>query len=410
MKKLTKLSTSFSAAAVSMAFVSSVAFAANSTDVVNTGDHVNVNGGSSSQTNVNVANSNNAVISQSSYTSSNTGDNTANRNIGAVSVQTGDASVANAFTAKANSNATSISGLGGQSNDSTSLTNTGDHVNLNGNGGDRTNVNVANSNNAYVNQSSVSDVNTGDNTANRNIGATGISTGAANVANLFNTQVNSNQTAISGVGAGNGGADVLGVTNTGDNVTVGCQNLSFLLLLNDSNCGDQTNVNVSNRNNAVVSQSSVSSVNTGDNTANRNIGLNGADASIMTGAANVGNVFSVLANSNVTGISGNGLLDGSSNESSFTNTGDHFTVNGAGTQVVTHVNVSNSNNAVAHQDSFNESNTGDNTANRNIDTEGMGAMIGSGNAAMTQAFLAGANWNWTAIGGNAGMPSPWWMF
>jgi len=409
--KLAKLTASLTAASVSMAFASSVAFGANVTDVVNTGDHVNVAGGSSATTNVSVNNSNNAVISQSSSTTSNTGGNTANRNIGDVAVQTGPTAVTNVFTAKANTNATAVSGLGGQSSDSTSLTNTGNNVSLTGNGGDTTNVGVNNSNNAVVSQSASSNLNTGGNQANRNIGDTSLQTGAANVANVFNTQVNSNQTAISGVGASNNSSDVLGVTNTGDHVTVGCQmGLISLLMLNNGGCGDTTNVSVNNSNTAYIAQSSDSTVNTGDNRANRNIGLNGADVSIMTGAANVGNAFSAMANSNMTGISGNGLLNGSSTDSSFTNTGDHFYVNGTGTRVETNVSVSNGNSIVASQSSSNDSNTGDNRANRNIATDGMGALLGTGNAAMTQAFLAGANWNWTAIGGNAAMPTSWWMF
>jgi len=76
MQKLLKFSAVFGSTALAMAFASTVAFA-DTTDAVNTGDHVVISGNSGSETNVNVSNSNNAVISQSSTTHANTGGNDA---------------------------------------------------------------------------------------------------------------------------------------------------------------------------------------------------------------------------------------------------------------------------------------------------------------------------------------------
>jgi len=394
MNTFAKFSTAFGAAAVSMAFVSGVALA--DTSAVNTGNNVTLNGGVSSTTNVNVSNSNSATILQSSSSDVNTGGNTANRNIGDTSVQTGSATVNNAFQAKANSNTTSVSGLGGQvSNDST-LTNTGDHVNLNAGSSNTTNATVVNSNSANVDQSAMSNVNTGDNNANRNIGDTSVRTGNANIGNVFGAQVNGNQTALSGLGAAGNCDNSLSLTNTGDHVNA------------NGGCNNHTNLTVVNYNQASIDQMAGAFVNTGDNNANRNIGLNGAGASVMTGAANIGNLFSAEANGNVTGING---LGGSAQgvNSDVTNTGDHL-VSNAGTHVVTNVTVSNANGAEVSQNTVNCVTTGDNAANRNIALDGLGSHIGSGNTALTSAFLAGANWNWTMIGGNAGMPSSWWMF
>jgi len=334
---------------------------------------------------------------QSSSSNVNTGGNTASRNIGDTSITTGGAVVNNAFQANANSNNTSVSGLGGQSSSNSSLTNTGDNVNLNAGNKNETNVTVANSNVAEVGQSAMSNVNTGDNTANRNIGDTSIKTGNTNIGNVFGVQVNGNQTALSNLGAGANCDNNLDVTNTGDHVNA------------KGGCNNETNVTVANMNEALISQMAGAFVNSGNNTANRNISLDGGDASIMTGAANIGNLFSAEANGNVTGINGVGG-DTMGNNVDVTNTGDHLNVSNAGTHVVTNVTVANSNGAMVQQNAENCVTTGDNTANRNIATDGGDASIGSGNSALTSAFLAGANWNWTLIGGNAGMPSAWWMF
>jgi hypothetical protein len=169
MNNIIKLSSALGGAAVSMAFCYSIAFA-DTTNLTNTGDKVDVQAGSSNHTNVTVNNSNNANINQSSDTNINTGGNTANRNIGDVSIDTGNANVTNAFSAQANANKTVISGLGGGTNNTTNLTNTGDYLNVHNNGGDSTNVRVNNNNDAYLNQYANSNVNTGDNKANRNIG------------------------------------------------------------------------------------------------------------------------------------------------------------------------------------------------------------------------------------------------
>jgi hypothetical protein len=408
MNNITKLSAAFGIAAVSMAFAGTAAFA-DTTDVVNTGNSVYVSGDSGTSTNVNVTNSNTANISQSSTSNVNTGNNDANRNIGDTSIDSGNASVTNAFSANANTNTTAISGLGAGSNDSTTLTNTGDDVYLSGFGGDSTNVSVVNANQANVSQSSNSNANTGHNDANRNIGDVSLQTGNAGVSNVFGTQVNGNQVAISLLGANNS-SDSLDVVNTGDNVSVSCDGNSGLVLLftQNSNCGDETNIEVVNANSASISQSTSSNVNTGYNDANRNIGLDGAGTDLSTGTAAVANVFSAQANGNVVGINGTGLFNGSSDVTEVTNTGDYFSVVGPGTSVETNVTVVNANTVSGSQSSNSNANTGENDTNRNIALSGNGTSLDSGNAGFTSAFLFGANWNWTGIG-TMSLPSAWWM-
>jgi len=411
MHNLAKLSAVCASAGLSMAFFATAAFA-DSTDVVNTGNHVTVGGGSSDTTNVNVSNSNTAVVSQSSDNNVNTGGNDANRNIGDVSVHTGDATVGNAFETKVNSNATNVSNVGNHSNDSTTVTNTGDHLLLFGTGGDSTNVNVSNQNTAYISQSANNHVNTGNNDANRNIGDVSIHSGDAAVSNVFSAQANKNMTNISGVGGHS--SDNLDITNTGDHVYFGCGNsvsLLFNLETEQSNsCGNETNVDVDNNNEAYISQDSYNHVNTGYNDANRNIALDG-DVSIMTGTASVGNLFSAMANANATSINGAGLFDTSHNDTTITNTGDHLDVFGTGSSFETNVNVDNDNDAYVSQSSTNHVSTGHNDANRNISTNGFGGLIDSGNAGLANAFMAMANWNWTSVGGNALLPGvfSWWI-
>jgi len=411
MTNLAKLTAACATAGLSMAFFATAAFA-DSTDVVNTGNHVTVDNGSSSSTNVNVTNNNTANVSQSSDNHVNTGGNDANRNIGDTSVSTGNATVGNAFDTKVNSNSTNISNVGNTSNNSTTLTNTGDHVLLFGNGGDTTNVRVTNNNNADISQHASNYVNTGGNDANRNIGDVNIDTGNASVANVFSAYANKNVTDISGVGGH--GHDSLDITNTGDHVTVGCHDAALtLLFLNDfegNGCGDSTNINVRNHNDADISQDAYNKVNTGKNDANRNISLDG-DVSIMTGTASVGNLFSAWANANGTAINGTGLFDTSHNDTTITNTGDHLDVNGTGSSFETNVHVTNNNDADISQYSHNYVNTGHNDANRNISTNGFGGLIDSGNAGLANAFMAMANWNWTSVGGNALWPEvfSWWI-
>jgi len=398
MQTIVKLSTAFGAAAISMAFACGVAMA-DTNNVVNTGNNVHFNGGSSQTTNVGVSNSNSAVINQSSSSNVNTGGNTANKNIGDTSIATGTASVGNAFSANANSNATAVTLPSGQSSNDTKVVNTGNHVNVNAGSNNTTNVGVTNENSAVVGQSSYSNVNTGNNDANKNIGDTHIVTGNAGVSNVFGTQVNSNQTLI-GLGNGNwegGNGDVLGITNTGNNLHV------------NGGSSNTTNIGVSNYNSAYIMQNAVACVNTGDNKANSNIGLNGADASIMTGAANVGNVFSATANANLTGINGAGLFLSPANDTNLTNTGNHVNVSGNGTTVNTDVYVTNANEALVSQSSENDTTTGNNKANSNIDTMGAGAVINSGMGGVLSGFMTNANFNWTGIGVTSGMPTSWWM-
>jgi hypothetical protein len=314
----------------------------------------------------------------------NTGGNTANKNIGDTSIHTGTAAVNNALGVQANSNQTAINGgtanaTGGDS----SLVNTGNHVQFTAGDSNSTVIGVSNSNNAMATQMANSNVNTGDNKANQNIGDTSITSGAAGVSNVFGLDVNKNATAISGFNAGNGNDSDLSVVNTGNHLDVNGGNTNSYVL------------GVSNTNNAYLMQMSNNCVNTGGNTANKNIGLDGVGA-VMSGNAGVSNVFSATANGNTTGINGANLFNSGSDMIDLTNTGNHVTVNG-GNSNTTNVAVSNSNGLFSTQMSNSYVTTGDNTANSNIGLNGAGTSIYSGNAALMAAFLASANANWTSI-------------
>lgn len=398
MNTFTKFSAAVGTAGVSLAFFATTAAFADTTTATNTGNNVQVNAGSSSQTSAVVVNRNEATVTQTADTHVTTGNNTANRNIGGTSIQSGNAGVSNVLGAEANANTNAISVSGNQSNDESKLVNTGNNVRFNAGSNNTTVAAVTNLNQANVRQTANSRVNTGGNTANRNIGETDVQSGSAAVHNALGVQANKNNTLIDLQGAGNGG-DSLTLVNTGNNVRFGTQGN-----------GDLTALGVVNDNRANFSQLSDSVVNTGRNTANRNIGLEGVDASLTSGDAGISNVFSAAANANTSNILGTGLSGSGSDVLDVTNTGNNVRVNG-GSNDRTIVGVLNFNNATFTQRSFSRVNTGDNDANRNIDLSGFGTGIDTGNAGLASAFLAAANWNWTMVGGNASMPgmSAWWM-
>lgn len=155
----------------------------NDLDIVNTGNHLDVNGGNTNTLVLGVSNYNDAMLMQMSNSCVNTGYNEANRNIGltgaGAGINSGAASVGNVFSAMANGNTTGINGahLFNSGSEAIDLTNTGNHVTVNGGNSNTAVVTVANSNGLFSMQMSNSDVNTGDNDANRNIALTGAGAG-----------------------------------------------------------------------------------------------------------------------------------------------------------------------------------------------------------------------------------------
>jgi hypothetical protein len=263
----------------------------------------------------------------------------------------------------------------------TTATNTGNHVTVDAGSTNNTVVGVTNNNTAVTTQVSSSTVNTGGNTANRNIGNTSITSGNSTVSNAETVSANTNRTTISGVGSNTADNDA-SLVNTGDRV--------------DFNTGSRnsTVVGVSNVNNAYATQMAFSDINTGDNTANRNIG----NTRVTSGNAGVSNVFGIDVNRSNTTISNVGAGNGNGGDLDVVNTGNHLRVNGGNTNNLV-LGVSNYNNAMLSQMSIACVNTGDNEANRNIGLTGNGGTINSGNAAISNVFSATANSNTTGING-----------
>jgi len=266
--------------------------------LVNTGDRFTASANNNNSTTVSVSNNNVLGASQSSSSNANTGDNRANRNAsvnGDPSITTGDAGVSNVFNVAGNNNQTTLSNIGAGMGAGTNVkfVNTGDNADLDANNTNSVNVGVSNDNMAYIMQYAQSDANTGNNRANRNVAVTGgtsISSGDAGISNVFGVQANSNTTSINGMGlAGSGSEVMLDVTNTGDRLEVNGDN------------DTTTTVSVANGNTIVLSQTTCSDANTGDNQANRNVSASG-NVGIFSGNAAMAAALMANANANWTSI------------------------------------------------------------------------------------------------------------
>jgi hypothetical protein len=371
----------------------------NSTSVVNSGDHANVNSATSQTSSTNVSNSNYANVDQFVNAHANTGGNSANGNIalngGAASIVTGAAGVSTTMGVAANNNATIIGGTAPASSNLTDVVNTGDHASVNTNTSTDTAVNVANVNKAHVSQSCGGgfealffdhhnggcDANTGNNDANNNIGGGSITTGAAAVGANFGVDVNHNTTGVGG-GVGEGIANAASIINTGDHASV------------DANAQSSSSVGVSNSNYASIWQSLHGNANTGHNDANSNIG----GGSVTTSGAGVGAAFGVNANSNVTGVGSSlELMNLGGNLTDVVNTGDDF-ASSTGVNTSTSVNVANADSLFSEQSVWSHSSSGWNETDSNIGS----AHVGTGLAGVGATFGLMGNTNATAIGGVLG--------
>lgn len=269
--------------------------AANLTDVVNTGDHVNVNTNTSNNNSVAVNNSNYAGVSQDVWQKAVTGGNKANDNIGGpTSINTGSAGVSTNLGVSANTNNTAVGGMGGLSFggplNQASVTNTGDYVKVNSNASTSNAAFVSNYNKLWVDQTVHGVADTGYNKANDNIGGpTIIGTGNAAVGTGASVNANSNWT---GVGGGYNGA--LGY-NTGDIVNTGDH------LLTHANVSDNSAVSVLNANHTWSYQDIFSRSYTGQNKSNDNIG---GFTGIGTGTAGAGVGLGFVGNTNSTAVGG----------------------------------------------------------------------------------------------------------
>lgn len=160
----------------------------------------------------------------------------------------------------------------------------------------------------------------------------------------------------------------------------------------DHSASTRTDVQVDNTNISDVMQNINAHVETGGNSASRNIGSGGNSAGILTGNASVGVGLHVTGNHNDTAIAG----FNSGNDVNFldvVNTGDDAELDSR-TERSTNVYVNNDNHATVNQMGDIHAMTGNNDANRNVG----GAGIVSGNAEVAVGLNTNTNHNMTAIG------------
>jgi hypothetical protein len=270
------------------------------------------------------------------------------------------------------------------STNGSAVVSSGDNNTVNSVVNDTSVVTVTQTNNTNVSQFVGGNVNTGNNTANRNIstGGTGTSINTGDAGMSVTNQVNagSNQTVVTGANAG-AAANLTEAVISGDDNTVNTV----------TNVLDVTAI--TNTNNTNVAQKVYGDVNTGNNTANRNIG-NGT--SVNTGNAGFSTGLEVNAGSNAAQVGGHGfgIAGSAQNGLSVTTTGDNNVANSVA-NTTTVVAVNNTNNTAVKQFVRGNVNTGWNRANRNIgDTD-----ITTGEAALGAGVAVNAGQNAVSVGG-----------
>ncbi len=256
--------------------------------LLNTGDNNDFASRIMRQRSTTVRNSNSALVSQSCGTGqalcmANTGYNTTNRNIGLAGsagvIQTGDALVYVDMKADTNSNETTVLNDGSETESSTDITNTGNNTTSTASSNDSASTTIGSSNTSAINQQVNAIANTGHNQANRNISFGGdagvIFTGDAAVIVNMGAKANENSATLKqetteplatneerdptyiACPSSDQSTDIV---NTGDNLDT------------DSSAVTTTRTNVTNTNKAILSQKIAGKVNTGFNSADRNIG------------------------------------------------------------------------------------------------------------------------------------------
>lgn len=400
-------------AAFAMAFTTVMApvQAATDTTVLNSGDNVNVNASSSTNTTVNTTVVNTAVVSQNSVVNNDSGHNVLDGNIslsnncnpcgpqlgGGVALQTGSNTAAvNQSATGINSNVVGVSvDANSQASDRTDVVNTGDKVNVTTSDTVNTTVNTTALNFAKVSQNSFVSNNSGWNVINDNIGSPiGAVTGNNGaVVNQNVSDLNSNVVGVA-IHAPTSTADegcmvcapclsgnCTNVTNTGDNLRVKTRSTTT------------TNVNTTAVNTLWSSQNSLISNNSGFNFLSDNIG-GGLLATGSNGAAVAQNVS---GNANAIGVAvGSVMPMGGSVMANIVNTGANLTSNSTANDT-TNVNTTALNTLFGWQAQFSNSTSGFNLLVNNI---GGGMGVTGGNVGGTGQTLSGNN-NAAVIGSNS---------
>jgi len=435
--------------------VKSVAAQVNDTEVVNSGDNVEIKTEVNKKTNVEVKNENTANIDQQVFAVANTGGNVASKNIGSgVTINTGDAKVDTKMQVEANTNKTVID-VGQDNKDDcagnkTDVVNTGDNLKVNTHLKTENKVDVKNENYADVQQKVVAVANTGLNFAKGNIagsvsdcndcdhfqdegGGIAIETGNAEIKTNLGVKVNENITKVDVGNKGEDGNETC-VTNTGDDVFI------------NTNVDRKTDVKVENSNQAFIEQDVFAIANTGLNFVEGNISDHqgdlcndcesgcdcgdcdrckgdGGEVAIKTGDAKIDTKMEIEANKNLTWIDlgknkddyfrdddKDGKCDRcghpkdectcqkddccNGNVTDVVNTGDCLRVD-TNVRDEEKINVKNNNEVCAKQHLFDLANTGINFANKNIGE----SKLHTGCAETKADLRLLANKNFTSLGG-----------
>lgn len=238
--------------------------ATNVADIINSGDGLDFNSSASTNTNVDVNNTNVMDIMQHIDANVSTGGNDASRNIGDSTIMTGNATVGVGMQVAGNHNTTALTGLGSNADSNlVDVVSTGDDARVSTNTDRNTFVGVRNYNEASVHQMGDIHATTGGNDANRGVGGAGIMTGNADVAVGLSANTNHNATALNlGTMSSQNGAAVnaASLVNTGDDMSVYSDNET------------RTRVRMENDNRTSMMQHFYSRVDAGENDNNRGIG------------------------------------------------------------------------------------------------------------------------------------------
>lgn len=374
-------------AAFSLVFTAPLAMAqTNDTSLVNSGDDVDINTTSTSNSSTNVTNNNSATIDQTVHTDVNTGGNESSRNLGSSSITTGNALSTTTLGVDANHNMTGIVGGSNSSSNLTDIINVGDNLDVNTNTNTNSAINVNNQNNASVDQFVWGHSNTGDNTSSRNFGGSTIGTGNATFGVGLDVDVNHNATVIGGGSENNGLVNSTLLTNSGDNTNI------------NTNSSSNTSLNVQNYNSLNAGQFVHSHANSGGNTSERNFG----GASTTTGNAGGLIAFALDGNANRTGIGLSSLSPWSSNIGDIINVGDDLNFD-TNTNTNSSQNVENNNHLSSWQTVSSHSSSGYNLSERNLQS----SSILSGGAGIGSGMSLYGNHNTTVLGGLWGALLSW---
>lgn len=220
-------------------------------NVVNTGNHLDLDNSSTQNTTAVVSNNNQLYAQQHSVGLANSGLNSTDGNIGGGNVTTGPAATATEFDIEANANQTALdlSGMGNGMGGALSFTNTGNHANVDNSNVLNTTVVVSNDNTACISQDAFSLANSGLNFTDGNIGGGSVATGGAMTGTEFSVMANKNMTGIDMASLGGlSGADTTAV-NTGNNMNLNSGttvNTTATASSTNAVASAQTSVDVSN--------------------------------------------------------------------------------------------------------------------------------------------------------------------